>query len=68
MERVRLTNERINSFKCPPEITGLPVGTGLKSPGSAVRATSSGAKSFIFESKLRRQTIRITIAMRAIGR
>lgn len=60
MERVRLTLERIAAFACPDgkqqaflwdsEVTGL-----------AIRVTASGAKSFIFESKLNRKTIRITL-------
>ena len=60
MERVRLTNDRINSFKCPPGKSQTFL-WDTETPCLAVRATSSGAKSFIFESKLRRQTIRITI-------
>ncbi|SDH86075.1 tyrosine-type recombinase/integrase [Propionivibrio dicarboxylicus] len=60
MERVRLTNERINSFKCPPGKSQAFL-WDTETPCLAVRSTSSGAKSFIFESKLRRQTIRITI-------
>ena len=32
-----------------------------KAPGLRVRATSTGAKSFVFEAKLNRQTIRRTI-------
>jgi len=32
-----------------------------EAPGLAVRATASGAKAFIFESKLNRRTIRITL-------
>ena len=59
MERVRLTNERITAFTCPPEKKQVFL-WDTESPGLAVRATA-GAKSFIFESKLRRQTIRITL-------
>lgn len=60
MERVRLTNERISSFTCP-------VGKqqaflwDTESPSLAVRVTAAGAKSFIFESKLNRLNIRITL-------
>jgi hypothetical protein len=32
-----------------------------KAPGLRVRVTNTGAKSFVFESKLNRQTIRRTI-------
>ena len=59
MERVRLTNERITAFTCPPEKKQVFL-WDTEAPGLAVRATA-GAKSFIFESKLRRQTIRITL-------
>lgn len=59
MERVRLTNERINAFACPPDKKQVFLWDS-EAPGLAVRATA-GAKSFIFESKLRRQTIRITL-------
>lgn len=59
MQRERLTVDRIRRFECPDE--------GRQSflwdtvaPRLAVRATA-GAKSFIFEAKLTRQTIRRTI-------
>lgn len=60
MERVRLTNERITDFTCPTEKQQSFL-WDTEAPGLAVRITASGAKSFIFESKLRRQTIRITL-------
>lgn len=59
MERVRLTNERITAFTCPPEKKQVFL-WDTEAPGLAVRATA-GAKSFVFESKLRRQTIRLTL-------
>ena len=59
MERVRLTNERISAFACP-EGKQQAFLWDSESPGLAVRATA-GAKSFIFESKLHRKTIRITL-------
>lgn len=60
MERVRLTLERIATFTCP---TGKQQAFlwDTEAPGLAVRVTANGAKSFIFESKLRRQTVRITL-------
>lgn len=60
MERVRLTNERIAAFTCPPEKQQSFLWDS-ESIGLAVRVTASGAKSFIFESKLNRKTIRITL-------
>lgn len=60
MERVRLTLERITAFTCP---TGKQQAFLWDSEaiGLAVRVTAMGAKSFIFESKLNRKTIRITL-------
>jgi integrase len=59
MQRERLTLERIRRFS-------LPAGKAqaylwdTEAPRLAVRATN-GAKSFIFEAKLNRQTIRVTL-------
>jgi integrase len=60
MQRERLTPDRIRRFNCA---------TGVKqaflwdteAPRLAVRVTAGGAKSFIFEAKLHRRTIRQTI-------
>jgi integrase len=60
MERVRLTLERIASFTCPSERQQAFLWDS-EAIGLAVRVTASGAKSFIFESKLNRKTIRITL-------
>ncbi len=59
MERVRLTNERIAGFTCPSDKQQVFL-WDTEAPWLAVRATT-GAKSFIFESKLHRRTIRITL-------
>jgi len=60
MARERLTVERIKRFTCPPgqaqaflwdrDVQRL-----------AVRATASGSKAFVYEGKLDRKTIRVTI-------
>lgn len=60
MERVRLTLERIAEFGCP-EGKQQAFLWDTEAPGLAVRATANGAKAFIFESKLNRRTIRITL-------
>ncbi len=60
MERVRLTLERIADITCPAEKRQFFL-WDTEAPGLAVRVTATGAKSFIFESKLNRQTIRITL-------
>ncbi len=59
MQRERLTPERIRRFVCPPELKQV-FSWDTDAPRLAVRATA-GAKSFIFEAKLNRQTIRVTI-------
>lgn len=60
MERVRLTLEKISELTCPAEKRQFFL-WDTEVPGLAVRVTATGAKSFIFESKLNRQTIRITL-------
>ncbi|MBC9070607.1 integrase family protein [Thauera sp. CAU 1555] len=59
MQRERLTPERIRRFTCP-EGTKQAFLWDTEAPRLAVRATA-GAKAFIFESKLNRRTIRVTI-------
>ncbi len=59
MDRVKLTPARIRDFTCPPDKTQAFL-WDTESPRLAVRATR-GAKSYIFEAKLNRQTIRITL-------
>lgn len=59
MQRERLTPERIRRFK-NPEGVKQDFLWDTEAPRLAVRATA-GAKSFIFESKLSRRTIRVTI-------
>ncbi|MDT3669919.1 MAG: integrase family protein [Aromatoleum sp.] len=56
MQRERLTPERIRRFTCPDGTKQAFLWDTL-SPRLAVRATA-GAKAFIFETKLNRQTIR----------
>jgi integrase len=58
--RENLTPERIRGYSCPPG-KGQAFFWDEKAPGLGIRATEAGAKSFIFEAKLNRQTIRITI-------
>lgn len=59
MQRERLTPDRIRRFACP-DGTKQAFLWDTVAPRLAVRATS-GAKSYIFEAKLNRQTIRRTI-------
>ena len=60
MERVRLTLDRIAKAECPPGKQQAFL-WDKDSPRLAVRTTRKGAKSFIFEGKLDRSTIRRTI-------
>ncbi|WP_345793692.1 tyrosine-type recombinase/integrase [Thauera sp. JM12B12] len=59
MQRDRLTLSRITRFACP-EGAKQAFLWDTEAPRLAVRATA-GAKSFIFESKLDRRTVRVTI-------
>lgn len=60
MKRERLTNPRISAATCP-EGKGQVFIWDTDAPRLAVRITAAGAKSFIFEAKLHRQTVRQTI-------
>jgi len=60
VEKVRLTAGRIDKFVCPPEKSQAFL-FDSEIQGLAVRVTQSGNKAFIFESKLNRKTIRMTI-------
>jgi integrase len=64
MQRVRLTVDRISTFQCPPEKAQAFL-WDTEAPRLAVRATkgtaNKGTKSYVFESKLNRQTVRLTI-------
>ena len=60
MQRERLTPTRIARFVCPADQTQAFLWDS-EAPRLAVRATTGGAKSYVFESKLDRRTIRRTI-------
>lgn len=59
MQRERLTPDRIRRFSLPPDAKQAFL-WDTEAPRLAVRATA-GAKSFTFESKLNRRTVRVTI-------
>ena len=59
MQRERLTPDRIRRFTCPENKKQVFL-WDTDAPRLAVRATV-GAKAFIFEAKLNRQTVRVTI-------
>ena len=60
MQRERLTPDRIRRFNCAVGMKQAFL-WDTEAPRLAVRVTAAGAKSFIFEAKLHRQTIRQTI-------
>lgn len=60
MLKIRLTAGRIDKFVCPPDKSQAFL-FDSEVQGLAVRVTQTGNKAFIFESKLDRKTIRMTI-------
>lgn len=60
MAKVNFTASRIASYQCD-EGKGQSFMWDATAPGLGLRATSSGAKSYMFQSKLNGQTMRITI-------
>lgn len=60
MQRERLTPDRIRRFICVAGANQAFLWDTI-SPRLAVRATAAGVKSYIFEAKLARQTVRLTI-------
>lgn len=59
-QRVNLTLGTIDRLKCPPDKQQVFL-RDSEAPGLRVRVTAAGAKSFVYEAKLHRQTIRRTI-------
>lgn len=60
MGKTNFTADRISAFQCPqgkPQV----IFWDAKTPGLGLRVTQAGAKSFIFETRLHRKTIRSTI-------
>ncbi len=60
-EAVELTAGLIERLTCRTDIKAQAFLRDSKAPGLRVRVTNTGAKSFVFEAKLNRQTIRRTI-------
>ena len=58
--RVRLTAGRVQGFTCPAGAQQAFL-RDSEMPALALRVTAAGAKSYVFESKLHRRTIRVTI-------
>ena len=60
-QRVNLTAGVIERLTCRTDIKNQAFLRDSEAPGLRVRVTNTGAKSFVFEAKLNRQTIRRTI-------
>ncbi len=60
MKRENFTASRIAGFECAPDKKQSIYWDG-KTPGLGLRVTSTGSKSFIFETSLNNKTIRMTI-------
>ena len=58
--KVKLTAGHINGFKCPKGKAQAFFWCNEQA-GLAVRATATGAKSYIFQAKVKRQSMRVTI-------
>lgn len=60
-QAIELTAGAIDRLTCRTDIKAQAFLRDTKAPGLRVRVTNTGAKSFVFEAKLNRQTIRRTI-------
>lgn len=60
-QRVNLTAGVIERLTCRTDQKAQAFLRDSEAPGLRIRVTNTGAKSFVFEAKLKRQTIRLTI-------
>ena len=60
-QAIELTAGAIERLACPTDRKAQAFLRDTKAPGLRVRVTNTGAKSFVYEAKLNRQTIRRTI-------
>lgn len=60
MTKVKFTTGRVGDFGCPQEKSPAFLWDSV-APGLGLRATANGAKSYIFQAKLKGQVIRVTI-------
>ena len=58
--RIKLSRPAVERATCPPGKSQA-IYRDAEQPGLCLRVTANGAKSFVFESKLGRQTVRMTI-------
>lgn len=60
-QAIELTAGAIERLTCRTDIKAQAFLRDIKAPGLRVRVTNTGAKAFVFEAKLNRQTVRRTI-------
>ncbi len=60
MKKVNFTAERVAGFNCEQGKQHA-IYWDRKTPGLGLRVTAAGAKSYIFESRLNKKTLRVTI-------
>ncbi|CAN7504216.1 integrase family protein [Cupriavidus necator] len=60
MAKVNFTAARVDAHQCPQGKTQAFLWDAV-SPGLGLRATASGAKSYVFQGKIHGQTVRLTI-------
>ncbi|MBG1247750.1 DUF4102 domain-containing protein [Burkholderia pseudomallei] len=60
MSKVNFTTERVSSLQCEAGKQQT-IHWDAKSPGLGLRITKSGARSYVFESRLFGKTVRVTI-------
>jgi hypothetical protein len=60
-QAIELTAGAIDRLTCRTDVKAQAFLRDTKAPGLRVRVTNTGAKSYVFERKLQRQTIRRTI-------
>ncbi|HEY4071758.1 MAG TPA: Arm DNA-binding domain-containing protein, partial [Herbaspirillum sp.] len=60
MAKVNFTAARVEGFQCPSGNSQIFLWDS-KVPGLGLRATPSGAKAYIYQGKIHRRTVRITI-------
>lgn len=60
MSKANFTAERVTNFRCPDDKKQI-LFWDAKTPSLGLRATSGGAKSFVFETRLHGKTLRLTI-------
>lgn len=63
LSKIKFTAGRVDEFQCPPDKQTPAFLWDSVAPGLGLRATRTGAKSYIFQRKLNGEVIRITIGV-----